>query len=465
MGEIYSLPIFMRHRSAFTLVELIVVITILAILATIAFFSFSGYSANARDSTRLSDLTNLAKSLEITLSKAWSLPQPGTPVTLKASGWTTTIWYQWFADSRILSYLWMSEAKDALDGVYYTYASDANLTKYQVLWFLESADTLTLNTNIAQSAYADANDYSKRYPVTKGKTLGIILKSDTKVPIQQIPTPPTTLDTSSGTTSSGYTVQLTNTDVVTMSWGSTLISPMAVYQPKTLSSLDSSLVGYWDMETMSGWKLYDLSGHGNDGAMVSTWTYVPQFLTSGNGKKIQLSGNGDYINLWGTWTNLIDEFTISWVFTINNFPQSGAIWDIIGRRSFCAKSFTDFPVVVSVDSAGRVSFMISKWDDFSWDVWLYFNSAQTWVTYNFQAVYKKNDYAQFYVNWISIGKVSINFQISSNSQPWVIWRASEEYGAACWIWKSGLSGSIDNYRIYNRALSDSEIQTLYNATK
>jgi hypothetical protein len=61
----------------------------------------------------------------------------------------------------------MSEAKDALDGVYYTYATDASLTKYQVLSFLESADTLTFNSSITQTTYADANDYSKRYPVTK----------------------------------------------------------------------------------------------------------------------------------------------------------------------------------------------------------------------------------------------------------------------------------------------------------
>jgi prepilin-type N-terminal cleavage/methylation domain-containing protein len=46
---------------AFTLVELIVVIVILAILATIAFLSFSSQSASARDSTRLSDMNNIAK--------------------------------------------------------------------------------------------------------------------------------------------------------------------------------------------------------------------------------------------------------------------------------------------------------------------------------------------------------------------------------------------------------------------
>jgi prepilin-type N-terminal cleavage/methylation domain-containing protein len=50
-----------KKLSAFTLVELIVVIVILAILATIAFLSFSSQSASARDSTRLADMSNIAK--------------------------------------------------------------------------------------------------------------------------------------------------------------------------------------------------------------------------------------------------------------------------------------------------------------------------------------------------------------------------------------------------------------------
>jgi prepilin-type N-terminal cleavage/methylation domain-containing protein len=50
-----------QFQKAFTLVELIVVIVILAILATIAFLSFSSQSASARDSTRLSDMNNIAK--------------------------------------------------------------------------------------------------------------------------------------------------------------------------------------------------------------------------------------------------------------------------------------------------------------------------------------------------------------------------------------------------------------------
>jgi len=65
-----------RNYHGFTLVELIVVITILVILGTIAFVSLSGYSGSARDGSRVSDLTNLKKSLELANIKTGSYPTP-----------------------------------------------------------------------------------------------------------------------------------------------------------------------------------------------------------------------------------------------------------------------------------------------------------------------------------------------------------------------------------------------------
>ena len=52
-----------KQKYAFTLVELIVVITILAILWTIAFISLQWYSKDARDSIRISDVSNMKTSL------------------------------------------------------------------------------------------------------------------------------------------------------------------------------------------------------------------------------------------------------------------------------------------------------------------------------------------------------------------------------------------------------------------
>ncbi len=76
----------------FTLVELIVVITILVILWTIAFTSLSGFSWGARDSSRVSDLTNLSKALDIVYQKTGSYPTPDNSFTVTYSG--GTIWTQ-----------------------------------------------------------------------------------------------------------------------------------------------------------------------------------------------------------------------------------------------------------------------------------------------------------------------------------------------------------------------------------
>jgi type II secretory pathway pseudopilin PulG len=69
----------LRGVLAFTLVELIVVITILVILGTIAFTSLTGFSGNARDSSRVSDLTNISKGLDIAYIKSNSYPTPSIP--------------------------------------------------------------------------------------------------------------------------------------------------------------------------------------------------------------------------------------------------------------------------------------------------------------------------------------------------------------------------------------------------
>ena len=66
----------MTKYNGFTLVELVVVVTILAILGIIGFISIGGYSLSARDSSRVSDITNIKKTLELTAIKTSSYPTP-----------------------------------------------------------------------------------------------------------------------------------------------------------------------------------------------------------------------------------------------------------------------------------------------------------------------------------------------------------------------------------------------------
>lgn len=62
-------PVKILKTRAFTLVELIVVITILVILGTIGFMQLSGFQGSARDSSRVSDITNISKGLDMLIIK------------------------------------------------------------------------------------------------------------------------------------------------------------------------------------------------------------------------------------------------------------------------------------------------------------------------------------------------------------------------------------------------------------
>ena len=72
-------------KRAFTLVELIVSIVILAILWTIAYTSLTSYAEQARDSTRISDLSLIKTWLEVFHIDAWKYPLPTDSVDLTYS--------------------------------------------------------------------------------------------------------------------------------------------------------------------------------------------------------------------------------------------------------------------------------------------------------------------------------------------------------------------------------------------
>ncbi len=209
-----------KKNSGFTLVELIVVIVILAILATIAFLSFSSQSASARDSTRLSDMSNIAKWLSVFNATAGKYPAPEAAIAIYAS-WIQ-IWQQWYAWANVL---WMIKVsnwwKDPLDAdTYYTYTTNSAQSKFQILWFLEdwSNTALSLKPFSSNRANADPSTYSGRYILTRWDALWVILNNVTRVPVNATPSSYSTWIELKNYTSSELVAYVSKNNALVSSW-------------------------------------------------------------------------------------------------------------------------------------------------------------------------------------------------------------------------------------------------------
>lgn len=129
----------------FTLVELIVVITILAILWTIAFISLSWYSEQARDSTRISDLSSIKTGLELFQLDAGKYPLPTNWVNVTYS-WTT-VWNQWiFWDTVYVNLSKLDKIPvDPLTNSKYTYSVTLKRNEFELAWITETNELTSLN--------------------------------------------------------------------------------------------------------------------------------------------------------------------------------------------------------------------------------------------------------------------------------------------------------------------------------
>ncbi|MDD5376946.1 MAG: prepilin-type N-terminal cleavage/methylation domain-containing protein [Candidatus Gracilibacteria bacterium] len=170
-----------HNYHGFTLVELIVVITILVILGTIAFMSLSGYSGNARDSSRVSDLTNLSKGLDIASIKTGSYPTPDNPFTITYSG--GVIWTQGTIGDSVINTLSSVGAKmnkkptdPLITSKEYTYSKLAYGNAYQIKTDWEG-DSIAYRNDIIDQANAASGNPTLSY--IKGNYNGVVAKTQT----------------------------------------------------------------------------------------------------------------------------------------------------------------------------------------------------------------------------------------------------------------------------------------------
>ena len=390
-------------NNSFTLIELLIVIGILAILvaAVVVVLNPAQLLAQARDSKRQQDLSALNQAL----NTVYALDQT-------ISFGTTSTVYTSLPDSTTTCANW-------------------NLPSLPSGWKYNCVPTSTLqNTN--GTGWIPVN-----------------LQSNGVVSLSSLPTDPV----NSSSTGLYYTYVTGGSFQLASHFESSKFQATegsdAMYTVGSninLAPFLSGLVGYWPLNEGTGTIAYDLSGYNNNG----TWngTSTPHYTTS-NGKTVgYFDGSDDYVNITSsTVLNLTTTVTVlALVKTNMGLVQYPATIVSKGTNAYFL-TLGDY-----VANTPRVTGFIRT------GTWLYVNGTipindNAWhgaaMTYNGTSLVVFRDGI---VDGSIVGDLA-NIQTDPSSL------TIGKYG------NGYISGSISDLRIYNRALSASEVQALYNATK
>jgi prepilin-type N-terminal cleavage/methylation domain-containing protein len=401
-----------EDRSAFTLIELLVVIAIIAILAVVVVLTLNPAQllAQSRDSNRLSDLSTMADAINV-----YNTDQSGA---LSYSLGTASTTYISVADSSATS----------TTG---TNCSAMGLPATSTGWTDHCAASNTLRLANGQG-WIPIN-FSN---ISSG------------VPLSVIPIDPTNT-----TSSFYYYTYLTNgsTYELTIPLESQKYLKQELIIPdadptrytagNTLSLLPQAegLVGYWSLDEGVGTTTFDQSGNGNNGTWSGTATGTNGYYSPGKVGQWAgtFDGSTDILSVATTSLEPVNVSVALWLLEPSNLAAHGAF----------SKGYGIF-----LDTAGRVDWYIYNGSSNSEvGTAMYALAPGTW--YFLVGTYDGST-MRFYINGQQIGSAT---------------SISLVYGSPFAIFPTGTTGgseySIDDYRVYNRALSAVEVQTLYNAEK
>lgn len=463
-------------NKAFTLVELIVVITIIAILWTIAFISLQWYSQNARDWVRVSDMKNISKWLAIFFAKSWYYPLPENFSTITAS-WTI-IRYQWLAWKNTLNTVWLTNIvqwswRDPVSGEYYTYIIDGNKSQYNIIWYFENSSVLWFN-------FVNSVSASYTWWIINSVWNDLWMIYEWTIPLHE--KYPNWIILDIRNTPNIYTIRFNSTNEVVWTWW-ILFANMYnrdryLLNNKNLAYLDDSLVWYWDMEST-----------------IMSWSLLMLKDFSKNWNNWECHNWATIVNCWQDWPLIRNwNMDFDWV---NDYIQ-------INKNVYTDKMTVLVKVKPTIFDSARHWFFwyqnpwtnlrpFNLWmapDFATWNWWFHYDSqdisaTSLWEAWsNWKRCTANENYAydkdakqnlEFYVAYRR-NPPFVNLNINWNNfidrdcrvPSWTQVQTFNNFHSANALW----IGRIDNYfkwtidevRIYNRTLSDQEVDALYKST-
>lgn len=198
--------------------------------------------------------------------------------------------------------------------------------------------------------------------------------------------------------------------------------------------IDTGLVGYWQFEEGSGTTATDSSGNGNDGTI-----YGATYTTGKFGNALSFDGNGDYVVAENVFSGS-NPFTASvWV-----KPDSCSVSGSFLARMGASQQYAWVLKFDTTNSALRY-YHVGLWEEshynFACKVGEWIHAAIAW----------DGDYTYLYYNGTQVDSDNINSALSDLPNLFIGNEVDLSY----------FNCTIDEIKIYNRALSSAEILELY----
>lgn len=121
-----------KYNQAFTIVELVIVITILSILSVIWFVSYDWQIDSAKNTARITDISNLWTALKNHKLKSWWYPIPGDAFNIVYSWTTNIVAKQWYMNEKVYSTEIVTKPLDPEYKIPYIYSITTNRWYYQL---------------------------------------------------------------------------------------------------------------------------------------------------------------------------------------------------------------------------------------------------------------------------------------------------------------------------------------------
>lgn len=170
---------FSNWKNVFKYIEYSVIFLVVFIALVVWFLTYSDNKKEVRDTVRIYQINEITRSLEENYTINTIYPTPDDFIEIKNGDKTLT--KQGYYGKNVSTEIWMFEMFDPNEKspVYftkYTYSVNADNSLFQVMSFMEKTDDETLKTS------------NKRYPLSSGKDVGILVDAEKNIPVQWLKT-------------------------------------------------------------------------------------------------------------------------------------------------------------------------------------------------------------------------------------------------------------------------------------